>query len=546
MSKNKQIHKKQLKKIINKSIENSDFMFTSAKSLTDWYYYEKYIENNLHNNIFSLLPKKEYQNLKKQYEKNKHANVYNGLKRKNNHTKFDELSTRSKKAKFNKIKKEIDSSVNPYKHFSTPHNLTVNHDFTWCDFFFLSKKYENVFYNATISCLAQDLFEENFYSNNEKINFDNINGYIHIDKSYLNGYGLVIVVADKATVTTEYIDNLIEQFWENNELEIENGNTKIVGSLNDYDFTKDLCGFDIKVKINNMEEYIDYNIKKVKNSPNKTLNDNEEVEFSYLFNKIINHYSVLNSKYHNLELLTYFLNEYSKTQIEYNEDKFKENINFLYYFLNKIFHPKNRKLKSIFNEKSKLNEVLKLLNEHKIDISLTDSLKWHKKTFYENKMSDLKETSDFKSNLDNIIKCDVSLFIYTLLNNEVYVPEKNKEFYLSFVRFVNNRVKQIINDVHNEYNDKLFKNDYDYQFSFIDNTDEYEKKIIEELTREFFNKFIALIFIKNLTSEVKDEIILNKLKLESQNNINKLIKLFKENSELTIHEFNEFNKKEQV
>ena len=161
-------------------------------------------------------------------------------------------------------------------------------------------------------------------------------------------------------------------------------------------------------------------------------------------------------------------------------------------------------------------------------------------------MSDLKETSDFKSNLDNIIKCDVSLFIYTLLNNEVYVPEKNKEFYLSFVRFVNNRVKQIINDVHNEYNDKLFKNDYDYQFSFIDNTDEYEKKIIEELTREFFNKFIALIFIKNLTSEVKDEIILNKLKLESQNNINKLIKLFKENSELTIHEFNEFNKKEQV
>ena len=46
MSKNKQIHKKQLKKIINKSIENSDFMFTSAKSLTDWYYYEKYIENN--------------------------------------------------------------------------------------------------------------------------------------------------------------------------------------------------------------------------------------------------------------------------------------------------------------------------------------------------------------------------------------------------------------------------------------------------------------------------------------------------------------------
>ena len=69
MSKNKQIHKKQLKKIINKSIENSDFMFTSAKSLTDWYYYEKYIENNLHNNIFSLLPKKEYQNLKKQYEK---------------------------------------------------------------------------------------------------------------------------------------------------------------------------------------------------------------------------------------------------------------------------------------------------------------------------------------------------------------------------------------------------------------------------------------------------------------------------------------------
>ena len=78
-------------------------MFTSAKSLTDWYYYEKYIENNLHNNIFSLLPKKEYQNLKKQYEKNKHANVYNGLKRKNNHTKFDELSIRSKKAKFNKI-----------------------------------------------------------------------------------------------------------------------------------------------------------------------------------------------------------------------------------------------------------------------------------------------------------------------------------------------------------------------------------------------------------------------------------------------------------
>lgn len=163
---------------------------------------------------------------------------------------FLEKPVRVQRESFNLIKKRIkDSGDIFYTDFS------MEEEKSWVDLFFLSKKYPNVFYNVEIissDCHVLDALEQLSFdycfdekeklfgfkidklSEDEKqklfeeLSKTQTNTSYQIHRDYVFGIGLHIKLNNgKKTFTKDEITKVINDFWENNEVEIEPNYKKI-------------------------------------------------------------------------------------------------------------------------------------------------------------------------------------------------------------------------------------------------------------------------------------------------------------------------------
>lgn len=276
---------------------------------------------------------------------------------------FVDLPLRLKRQRFNKIKKLIKEMSNQIGngYFYTNHlicdkdgrsNGTIDEiskkenlvKFSWLDFYFLSKKYKNTFYNATITTSYNDIFcdidEMSFdidYGQKKKIITDtDYQGHVTKDKSYRYGIGLNIVISDKKNFTIEDIENFIQEFIANNEEEIVKGDTKIVGELPENILLE--CDRDISEFRKTVTEFSELrDVIRFKENPFSILNTREYDnilsiitqkmsskdyhQFNIKFNESIDLYDALNTSDENIEKCIQKLRTY-----DIDADKYIENI----------------------------------------------------------------------------------------------------------------------------------------------------------------------------------------------------------------------------
>lgn len=432
------------------------------------------------------LSKNKFEKIKKNFENQKGFSSNKTIEK---HISFLDLSTRKRRERVNDLKKQIKKMngignglfytnhlvVDKYgksngklDHLSDEEKEIINigKRHSWLDFYFLSKKHKNVLYNATISTSYSILMEdldaidhskekienqnekekaqyflknidmENYYKENiEKEKFINKNqylGYVNKDYKYAYGIGLNIVIADKKYLTIEDIEKFIQDFWDNDEIEINPEYIYKCGGIETFEVSglKNMKDSDFK----------NYNSKIVGELPENFIDEAKKTYIEY--NGLRKRSLDLDKKISILEeergiLRTHLIHNLKSKILKILENSNIEK-NKLYNFY-KIFDKKRMSTYRILDEK--YNDVLERLNKNGLNLYPKEMKEWEK---YSNNVKLLKEellTNDFKDGffstivlsyyLSNLIfdKYDKDLFkeVFLSLKDKIYSEQFKEE-----------------------------------------------------------------------------------------------------------------------